>query len=50
MITTAQTRLSTTPANDPHETLCYAIGNSVLGTVLVAFSAKGVASCGQAPL
>ena len=44
MITTAQTRLSTTPANDPHETQCYAIGNSVLGTVLVASSAKGVAS------
>ena len=44
MITTAQTRLSTTPANDPHETLCYAIGNSMLGAVLVASSAKGVAS------
>ena len=44
MITTTQTRLSTTPANDPHETLCYAIGDSMLGTVLVASSAKGVAS------
>jgi AraC family transcriptional regulator of adaptative response/methylated-DNA-[protein]-cysteine methyltransferase len=44
MITTAQTRLSTTPANDRYETLCYAIGNSMLGTVLVASSAKGVAS------
>jgi AraC family transcriptional regulator of adaptative response/methylated-DNA-[protein]-cysteine methyltransferase len=44
MMTSAQTRLSATPANDPHETLCYAIGNSALGSILVASSAKGVAS------
>jgi AraC family transcriptional regulator, regulatory protein of adaptative response / methylated-DNA-[protein]-cysteine methyltransferase len=33
-----------TPANDPRETLRYAIGDSALGRVLVASSANGVAS------
>jgi AraC family transcriptional regulator, regulatory protein of adaptative response / methylated-DNA-[protein]-cysteine methyltransferase len=33
-----------TPANDPRETLRYSIGDSALGSVLVASSAKGVAS------
>jgi AraC family transcriptional regulator, regulatory protein of adaptative response / methylated-DNA-[protein]-cysteine methyltransferase len=32
------------PANDSGEALCYAIGNSALGHVLVASSARGVAS------
>jgi AraC family transcriptional regulator, regulatory protein of adaptative response / methylated-DNA-[protein]-cysteine methyltransferase len=32
------------PANDPHETLCFAIGNSLLGNVLVASSSKGLVS------
>jgi AraC family transcriptional regulator of adaptative response/methylated-DNA-[protein]-cysteine methyltransferase len=31
-------------ADDPRETLCYAIGDSTLGSLLVASSAKGVAS------
>jgi AraC family transcriptional regulator of adaptative response/methylated-DNA-[protein]-cysteine methyltransferase len=33
-----------TPADDPRETLRYAIGDSALGSVLVASSTKGVAS------
>src|SRR5271169_4886766 len=44
MMTSSQCRPSTAPANDLHETLSYAIGNSVLGSVLVATSGKGVAS------
>jgi AraC family transcriptional regulator of adaptative response/methylated-DNA-[protein]-cysteine methyltransferase len=44
MMTSSQSRPSAAPANDLHETLYYAIGNSVLGSVLVATSGKGVAS------
>jgi AraC family transcriptional regulator of adaptative response/methylated-DNA-[protein]-cysteine methyltransferase len=43
MATSSQSRPSATPAN-AHETLCYAIGSSVFGSVLVASSGKGVAS------
>jgi AraC family transcriptional regulator, regulatory protein of adaptative response / methylated-DNA-[protein]-cysteine methyltransferase len=44
MMTSMQLRPSATPLSDRHETLCYAIGNSALGSVLVASSGKGVAS------
>jgi hypothetical protein len=44
MMTSSQSRPSATPANDPLETLYYAIGNSLLGSVLVASSGNGVAS------
>jgi AraC family transcriptional regulator, regulatory protein of adaptative response / methylated-DNA-[protein]-cysteine methyltransferase len=44
MIASTRPRLPAIPANDPHETLCYAIGNSLLGNVLVASRAKGVVS------
>jgi AraC family transcriptional regulator, regulatory protein of adaptative response / methylated-DNA-[protein]-cysteine methyltransferase len=44
MMATKQSWPSSTSANDSQETLCYAIGNSMLGSVLVASSARGVAS------
>jgi AraC family transcriptional regulator, regulatory protein of adaptative response / methylated-DNA-[protein]-cysteine methyltransferase len=44
MLTTKQARPSSAAANDARETLRFAIGSSALGNVLVASSAKGVAS------
>jgi AraC family transcriptional regulator of adaptative response/methylated-DNA-[protein]-cysteine methyltransferase len=44
MMTATQSRPSAAAANDPCGTLCYAIGYSALGNVLVASSAKGVTS------
>jgi AraC family transcriptional regulator, regulatory protein of adaptative response / methylated-DNA-[protein]-cysteine methyltransferase len=42
MMISAQFRPSAIPANDPHETLCHALDNLALGSVLVASSGKGV--------